>query len=117
MQRVPAERYGERSTLDGWIVRELVWHVTGSATKVVRDDPAATPREIGASRQADGPVRLPVVEAEWGSKGVVDDSACCPSRVETGDYVLLNVRLNTCSLLASGCSGDSNERPLPQHQR
>jgi uncharacterized protein (TIGR03086 family) len=65
VERVPAERWDEPSNLDGWSVRDLVGHVTGSATKIatlledgelwntpsepadwVCEDPAAKLREI-----------------------------------------------------------------------
>ncbi|RRO15171.1 TIGR03086 family protein [Saccharopolyspora rhizosphaerae] len=65
VELVPAERWDAPSNLDEWTVRELVGHVTGSATKLavlleggeawlapseptdwIRDDPAAELREI-----------------------------------------------------------------------
>lgn len=66
VDQVPADRWDEPSNLEGWSVRDLVGHVTGSATKVavlledgttwdrpsepadwLRADPAAELRAIG----------------------------------------------------------------------
>ncbi|WP_461157883.1 TIGR03086 family metal-binding protein [Saccharopolyspora tripterygii] len=66
VEQVPASRWDEPSNLDGWSVRDLVGHVTGSATKIavlleggtswdtpsepadwVRTDPVAELRAIG----------------------------------------------------------------------